>query len=785
VAVNVGTLRLNLAVDLKAFDSGLRAAERSLDKTAKQFNTIGSALSKTITLPVLGAAAAVAKLGSDFESQMHKIEGLLGASSGEVAGFSKAILEMAGPTARAPKELAAAMDKIVDAGFKGAQAVDILRASAKAAAAGLGETSRIADTVTVALNAYAREHLSAAQATSILIAAAREGRGSLEELQPAFNKVGPVAAQLGVRFNEVAASIAVMTNAGLEAGEAASTLQRVLSVILRPSADAQRALREMGLSADGLRRQIADKGLLSALQTLEGAFKGDEAAIAQVFPGMKALGGTISLLGQDANKARAVFQTLASTGVGDLDRAFSTIQKDAAFKFQRALAEIQAIGIELWGTLRNLAVPALDALGSSLKGIQTWLTGMDSDMRNLVLVLAVVGAAAGPAALGMSAFFKALSGGFAILRAMTALIFGLTLPVLQAVAVTAVFAAAAIFVYNRWRAMAEGLQIIWEAIADSCREVFQIKVFAIIKWSLERLGDLLRKFGVTVGALVVPALDFAGGEVKDFAANLKKDFGDSADAAVRSMAEMATKLLQSLKVAVPEMNVQTEAAARGIQNMGRETAKVAETVPSLWQRIATAVGQSAEAMAADMKKAMNGIGASVDETMSGMRRLRDETMSSLGSMTGQLVRGEISFAHFVENVVAGITMMIAKMIAFRALAPVFGGPFAGSFLGGFATGGFISPGDFGLVGERGPEFISGGRSGVTVTPISTTASGGGRQGSSMSFVNSFSGMDFGDETHARRIARMILRQVRDGAPEGLDLAAAVATRSEQRKRRAF
>jgi hypothetical protein len=42
------------------------------------------------------------------------------------------------------------------------------------------------------------------------------------------------------------------------------------------------------------------------------------------------------------------------------------------------------------------------------------------------------------------------------------------------------------------------------------------------------------------------------------------------------------------------------------------------------------------------------------------------------------------------------------------------------FAGGFATGGYIPPGQWGLVGEKGPEPVFGGQSGATVQP-----SGGG------------------------------------------------------------
>lgn len=48
-----------------------------------------------------------------------------------------------------------------------------------------------------------------------------------------------------------------------------------------------------------------------------------------------------------------------------------------------------------------------------------------------------------------------------------------------------------------------------------------------------------------------------------------------------------------------------------------------------------------------------------------------------------------------------------------------GGWLSSLFAGGFATGGYIPPGKWGMTGERGPEPIFGGRSGVTVHPAST------------------------------------------------------------------
>lgn len=63
-----------------------------------------------------------------------------------------------------------------------------------------------------------------------------------------------------------------------------------------------------------------------------------------------------------------------------------------------------------------------------------------------------------------------------------------------------------------------------------------------------------------------------------------------------------------------------------------------------------------------------------------------------------------------------ITEPLANYIGGIDYSKIFGA-IAGSFAGGMAEGGYIQPGKYALVGERGPELAFGGRSGQTITPM--------------------------------------------------------------------
>ena len=121
-----------------------------------------------ITIPMALAGSGAIKLASDFNASMTKIETLVGTSAKEVEGLKDKILDLAGETAQAPKDLADGLFFIQSAGFKGKEGLEALEVSAKGAAMGMGEMTDIANAVTSLMTAYAKENMSAAQAGDLL-----------------------------------------------------------------------------------------------------------------------------------------------------------------------------------------------------------------------------------------------------------------------------------------------------------------------------------------------------------------------------------------------------------------------------------------------------------------------------------------------------------------------------------------------------------------------------------------------------------------------------------------
>ena len=307
----------------------------------------GSLLKYTVAQPLINVGKQAIKLSVDFEKSMSLIAGLVGVASDEIKVMGDAILDMAGNVGKAPGELADALYFITSAGITDTtQALDTLNVSARAATAGLGTTKDIADLSTSVMNAYTPGLYSASVATDTLVAAVREGKAEASEFAPAMGKVIPVAAAFGVKFQDVAATMAALTRQGAAAGTSAIYLRQVLNSLLDPTVKAQEKLKEVGLSGQKLRSVIQQEGLLNGLLLLKQGFGDNAEAIGQVFGNVRAMTAVFGLLGPNLAANQQIFADLANNA-GDTDKAFEKAQETLGYKFSAASAEAKVSLIQL------------------------------------------------------------------------------------------------------------------------------------------------------------------------------------------------------------------------------------------------------------------------------------------------------------------------------------------------------------------------------------------------------------------------------------------------------
>ena len=412
----IGALIAQLGLDIKEFKASMeevknsfkkvetetekssQSISRSLDKTASSMQKFGKNLSMYVTAPILGLGAAAFNAEKKFDHQMNMMVTMVGIAKDEVEAMRVPVMNLASETGIMAKELADAMQYITSSGFEDtAEALDILSASAKVAAVNQVEVKNVSDLVTSAMNAYRKSGLEASDVTDMLVRSVALGKAEFEDLVAAMGIILPVAADMGVTFEEISGMMAMLTRTGTTAETAATQLRQLLSQLMGPASQAHEALESLNWSADAFRKTVAEKGLFQALiQFKDKLYDLGSVEIADdVFGNIRALSAFLNVTGEAMEENIYVAEEMKNS-IGETDRAFKEYSNTITAVWNRALADSNNALIELGTSLKEFILPILITFSNSIKNLAAWWRGLTDSQKNFIQVTAVVVASLGP-----------------------------------------------------------------------------------------------------------------------------------------------------------------------------------------------------------------------------------------------------------------------------------------------------------------------------------------------------------------------------------------------------
>ncbi|MGQ0671241.1 MAG: phage tail tape measure protein, partial [Actinomycetota bacterium] len=372
----------------------LSAVGKSMTDLGRKMQSFGRSARTHVTLPILAIGAVATKMALDFEQAFTRIDAVSNASAKQIASWRGEVEKLAVATARDPRELADALYFLASAGLKAADIMPTLEMAAKAAASGLGETKDIARLLAVTLNNYAESGLTAAEATDTLVAAVKAGSAEPDEFADAMGRILPIAAKAGVEFEEIAASLAALSSAGLAVNEGVTAMRGLLAALIAPGSQAAETLKEIGLSADEVRRAIAEDGLQGALILLDEAADGNIDTLRKIIPNIRALTGQFALTGDRAKATALVFDQVANS-TGAMDEAFATTAEGPGFKLAQGLTKLKVAAIALGEQLIPIALEVVGVVSDIAESFGRLSKGTQGTIIKVGLLAAAIGPGVG------------------------------------------------------------------------------------------------------------------------------------------------------------------------------------------------------------------------------------------------------------------------------------------------------------------------------------------------------------------------------------------------------
>ncbi len=330
----------------------------AFQRAGRSMANIGDQMTYGLTLPIVGAGVAGVKTAADFEKAMNLVRAVSGVTGDEFQQLRKQAIDLGSSTQFSASEAAQAMYYLSSAGFDATQMYAAMPGVLNLAAAGAVDLATAADIAANVLNGFGMKADQLGRVNDVLAKAMAATAVDMRMLNDSFKYAGPIASSLGLRFEEVAAAVGLMGNAGIKGEMAGTALRGAMGRLIDPPKEAANALDRLGVSIKDSHGKMLP--LVDIMGQLEKA-GATTADMLQIF-GLEAGPGMQALLSQGSGSLRKLTTDLQHAG-GTADR----------------MAKIQMEGFRgAWDNLTSAVEGLTIAIGDS---------GVLQDLTDLVIAI--------------------------------------------------------------------------------------------------------------------------------------------------------------------------------------------------------------------------------------------------------------------------------------------------------------------------------------------------------------------------------------------------------------
>jgi len=330
---------------------------------------IGSMAARTGALlaPLTGGALFTGAIiqGAAFERSMSKVGAITGATSAQLQLLSQTAQELGRTTQFSASQAADAMASLALAGFSVNETIASMPATLNLAAAGQLDMASAADIVAKTMRGMEIEADQLESTVDILTQAFVTSNTDLTQLGEALKYVGPVANASGKSLEETVAALQALSNAGLQASLAGTSLRGILGKL--STSAVQKNFHKLGISvvdANGSLKPMAQI-IDETNHAMKGMGEADKAAFAMQNFGQRAGPGFQVLLAASGDELRRFQKELEnSAGVA---QDIADKQLDNVYGgFVRLKSAVEGFNISVFETFK---LPLKNYLNNAAKNV--------------------------------------------------------------------------------------------------------------------------------------------------------------------------------------------------------------------------------------------------------------------------------------------------------------------------------------------------------------------------------------------------------------------------------
>lgn len=389
------------------------SAGRRVQKVGEGISGIGDKL-MPVSAAIVGAGAAAVHAFVGFDSAVTSAGAKAGATAEEIEQLREVAKGLGNDFPISATEAAVAMDGLAASGMNANQIMGTLPSIVEASVAS-GESLEVTSNVVAgALNTWGLMTGNVAENSQrmadVIQMAANKSKLGMADFGVAMQYAGAPAAALGVQVEELATSMAIMSNNNIEASTSGRSLRMMLSRLVDPPKEASEALAKLGISAiDSTGKFVGLGNVYDQLRSkMQGLTEAEKFKLAGDIAGTESASALLAVLNtstEDYNELRQAMDDASGSSKKQADLMKQTLLGT----FKDLASKVEALGISFAEVLQ----PKIKSVANSLGTLATWFKNLNPAVKDMIvnIGLSVVGFTAltkilGPVVSGVGSLMR-------------------------------------------------------------------------------------------------------------------------------------------------------------------------------------------------------------------------------------------------------------------------------------------------------------------------------------------------------------------------------------------
>lgn len=426
-----------------------------LGNISSKLISAGRSLSMGLTLPLVGIGTAAERSTLQFDDSMSKVSTIADTTQTSMAQLKKGVLAVSNRTGESASSLNEALYQTISAGVKTSDSVKFMGNAVKLAKGGFTDATTAVDVLSTAVNAYGLKASDASKISDELITTQNLGKTTVGLLGQSLGNVIPIAASVNVGTKQLFASLAELTKNGIKTDEAVTGLKSAYSSILKPSSQAQKEAKKLGLQFNAAHLKAV--GWSKFLDEIKQKTHGNGTEMSKLFGNVRALNAVMVLAGKGSKDFNNILQQMDHT-TGATDQAFQKMNTNSAAKLRIAFNKLKNAGIQLGAAL----TPMIEKVATVVAKLADQFSQLSPAQQKMIVKIGLIVAALGPFLLVIGKVISAVRIGITVIKGVgVALEFLAANPIVLIIAAITALGIAIYEIIKHWDKVKSYLSNFW------------------------------------------------------------------------------------------------------------------------------------------------------------------------------------------------------------------------------------------------------------------------------------------------------------------------------------